>query len=363
MRITALSAGSRSRAVRAGPPGAAAQCGPEVEVEGIVSVKTGGCPEDCHFCSQSGRFASPVRAAWLDIAGWSRRPRRPRPPARPSSASSPPCAGPTSGCWPQARGGIAAIRARRHPDRLLAGHARPRSRSTSSPRWACTATTTTSRPRARTSRTSCTTHTLGGALGHAALVRDSRHGGVLRRHPRHGRDARAARRVRRRARRARPGRGAAELPQPAAGHAVRRPRAGRAAEALQAIAASGWRCRARCCATPAAARSPSATCGAGLARRHQRGDRRQLPDDARPQRRGRPAACSTTSACPCAPSPRRCELLPALCSPPLSSLPLAISARSRSIDCSSPGTGRASATAGSSAWTLPSIPSNVSAAA
>ncbi|MGH3389728.1 MAG: biotin synthase BioB [Actinomadura sp.] len=42
-------------------------CGPEVEVEGIVSVKTGGCPEDCHFCSQSGTFDSPVRAAWLDI--------------------------------------------------------------------------------------------------------------------------------------------------------------------------------------------------------------------------------------------------------------------------------------------------------
>lgn len=44
-------------------------CGPEVEVEGIVSVKTGGCPEDCHFCSQSGVFDSPVRAAWLDIPG------------------------------------------------------------------------------------------------------------------------------------------------------------------------------------------------------------------------------------------------------------------------------------------------------
>jgi biotin synthase len=42
-------------------------CGPEVEVEGIVSVKTGGCPEDCHFCSQSGVFPSPVRAAWLDV--------------------------------------------------------------------------------------------------------------------------------------------------------------------------------------------------------------------------------------------------------------------------------------------------------
>ncbi|NLV79742.1 MAG: biotin synthase BioB [Rhodococcus sp.] len=44
-----------------------AWCGPEVEVEGIISLKTGGCPEDCHFCSQSGLFASPVRAAWLDI--------------------------------------------------------------------------------------------------------------------------------------------------------------------------------------------------------------------------------------------------------------------------------------------------------
>ncbi len=42
-------------------------CGPEVEVEGIVSLKTGGCPEDCHFCSQPGLFASPVRAAWLDV--------------------------------------------------------------------------------------------------------------------------------------------------------------------------------------------------------------------------------------------------------------------------------------------------------
>ena len=42
-------------------------CGPEVEVEGIISLKTGGCPEDCHFCAQSGLFTSPVRSAWLDI--------------------------------------------------------------------------------------------------------------------------------------------------------------------------------------------------------------------------------------------------------------------------------------------------------
>src|SRR4051812_37299160 len=42
-------------------------CGEEVEVEGIISLKTGGCPEDCHFCSQSGQFQSPVRAVWLNI--------------------------------------------------------------------------------------------------------------------------------------------------------------------------------------------------------------------------------------------------------------------------------------------------------
>ncbi len=44
-----------------------AWCGPDVEVEGIISLKTGGCPEDCHFCSQSGLFTSPVRSAWLDV--------------------------------------------------------------------------------------------------------------------------------------------------------------------------------------------------------------------------------------------------------------------------------------------------------
>ena len=44
-----------------------AWCGPTVEVEGILSAKTGGCPEDCHFCAQSGRFDSPVRSTTLDL--------------------------------------------------------------------------------------------------------------------------------------------------------------------------------------------------------------------------------------------------------------------------------------------------------
>ncbi|HJF11771.1 biotin synthase BioB [Corynebacterium falsenii] len=43
-------------------------CGDAVEMEGIISLQTGGCPEDCHFCAQSGLFESPVRSVQLDIA-------------------------------------------------------------------------------------------------------------------------------------------------------------------------------------------------------------------------------------------------------------------------------------------------------
>jgi biotin synthase len=32
-----------------------------VEVEGILSAKTGGCPEDCQFCSQSSRYDTSVQ--------------------------------------------------------------------------------------------------------------------------------------------------------------------------------------------------------------------------------------------------------------------------------------------------------------
>jgi len=34
--------------------------GPAVEVESIISAKTGGCPEDCVFCSQSARYHTDV---------------------------------------------------------------------------------------------------------------------------------------------------------------------------------------------------------------------------------------------------------------------------------------------------------------
>ena len=38
-----------------------AWCGDEVSLESILSSKTGGCPEDCAFCSQSTAFNTPVK--------------------------------------------------------------------------------------------------------------------------------------------------------------------------------------------------------------------------------------------------------------------------------------------------------------
>lgn len=36
-----------------------AHCGVEVSLEGIISLKTGGCPEDCHFCSSRACSSPP----------------------------------------------------------------------------------------------------------------------------------------------------------------------------------------------------------------------------------------------------------------------------------------------------------------
>jgi len=85
-------------------------CGPEVEVEGIVSVKTGGCPEDCHFCSQSGRFPSPVRSAWLDIPGLVRSARETRATGATEFCIVAAVRGPDARLMSQVREGIKAIR-------------------------------------------------------------------------------------------------------------------------------------------------------------------------------------------------------------------------------------------------------------
>ena len=85
-------------------------CGPEVEVEGIVSVKTGGCPEDCHFCSQSGRFPSPVRSAWLDIPGLVRSARETRATGATEFCIVAAVRGPDARLMSQVREGVKAIR-------------------------------------------------------------------------------------------------------------------------------------------------------------------------------------------------------------------------------------------------------------
>src|SRR5207244_1010809 len=85
-------------------------CGPEVEVEGIVSLKTGGCPEDCHFCSQSGRFPTPVRSAWLDIPGLVKAARQTKATGATEFCVVAAVRGPDKRLLSQVRDGIKAIR-------------------------------------------------------------------------------------------------------------------------------------------------------------------------------------------------------------------------------------------------------------
>ncbi len=93
-------------------------CGPEVEVEGIVSVKTGGCPEDCHFCSQSGHFDSPVRAVWLDVEELVRAAKQTAATGATEFCIVAAVRGPDEKLMAQVRAGIDAIRAELGPDAI-----------------------------------------------------------------------------------------------------------------------------------------------------------------------------------------------------------------------------------------------------
>jgi biotin synthase len=45
-----------------------AHCGPAVELESLLNAKSGACPEDCAFCSQSARFETDADVyAFLDV--------------------------------------------------------------------------------------------------------------------------------------------------------------------------------------------------------------------------------------------------------------------------------------------------------
>jgi biotin synthase len=86
-------------------------CGPEIEVEGIVSVKTGGCPEDCHFCAQSGQFTSPVRSVWLDIPSLVEAARQTAATGATEFCIVAAVRGPDDRLMAQMRAGVAAIKA------------------------------------------------------------------------------------------------------------------------------------------------------------------------------------------------------------------------------------------------------------
>ena len=238
-----------------------AGAGPEVEVEGIVSLKTGGCPEDCHFCSQSGLFASPVRSVWLDIPSLVEAAKQTAATGATEFCIVAAVRGPDERLMKQMREGVAAIRPqRRHPGRRVAGHAQPGAgRRAGRDGRAPLQPQPGDRPLALPARWS--PRTAGRSAGTpCTMVRESGMevccGGILGL----GETRRAAGRVRRAAGRAGPARGAAELPQPAPRHAAGRP-AGRGGRATRCARSprSGWRCRAPSCATPAGARSPSAT--------------------------------------------------------------------------------------------------------
>ncbi len=85
--------------------------GPSVEVEGIVSLKTGGCPEDCHFCSQSGQFTSPVRSVWLNIPELVRAAKQTAATGASEFCIVAAVRGPDDKLMQQMREGVAAIRA------------------------------------------------------------------------------------------------------------------------------------------------------------------------------------------------------------------------------------------------------------
>ena len=85
--------------------------GPSVEVEGIVSLKTGGCPEDCHFCSQSGQFTSPVRSVWLNIPELVRAAKQTAATGASEFCIVAAVRGPDDRLMEQMREGVAAIRA------------------------------------------------------------------------------------------------------------------------------------------------------------------------------------------------------------------------------------------------------------
>jgi biotin synthase len=256
------------------------------------SLKTGGCPEDCHFCSQSGQFTSPVRSVWLNIPELVRAAKLPRDTGASEFCIVAAVRGPDDKLMEQMREGVAAIRAaststspRRSACCRRAGR-RPRrhGRAPLQPQ-----------PRGRPLVLPPGGHhpLVGGALGHLPMVKTVRHGAVLRRARRHGRDHRAARRTRRQLGELEPHEVPLNFLNPRPGHALRRPRAdGDRPTRLRTIAAFRLALPRTILRYAGGRELTLGDLGTRerAARRHQRGHRRQLPHDAGPRPQGRPRA-------------------------------------------------------------------------
>jgi len=63
----------------------------DVQLCSLLSVKTGGCPEDCSYCSQSSRYDTGLeKQKMMKTPEVLEAAVRPRPPAPPASAWAPP---------------------------------------------------------------------------------------------------------------------------------------------------------------------------------------------------------------------------------------------------------------------------------
>ncbi len=138
-----------------------AWCGPEVEIEGILSAKTGGCPEDCHFCSQSSRFDSPVKATpFLDTEEVLAAARETAALGASEFCLVLAVRGPDERTMERILELVPVIRAETGLNVAVSAGILTEEQAVRSPKAASIATTTTSRRRARSSRTS-SRHTRG----------------------------------------------------------------------------------------------------------------------------------------------------------------------------------------------------------
>ena len=170
--------------------------GPDVEVEGIVSLKTGGCPEDCHFCSQSGQFTSPVRSVWLNIPELVRAAKQTRETGATEFCIVAAVRGPDERLMTQMREGVKAIHAE-VDIQVAASLGMLTQEQVDDLRDMGVHRYNHNLEAARSYFPAGGDHALlRGALGHLPDDQGVGHGAVLRRARRHGRDARAAGRAR-----------------------------------------------------------------------------------------------------------------------------------------------------------------------